>query len=177
MGNSFTFPLPDSYGVGDKLSRLVGRWRSGGIEKYSADAAEGVSVDWNAGQRFAVTEERIWLDPLPEAFSGLRVAQISDVHHGLFLPQEWLTEAVLQTNRLNPDVIALTGDFVSYSRANMETAARILGRLRARFGVYAVLGNHDFRVDADRMTAALRRHRIDVLRNRNVSFQIGGESM
>ena len=49
----------------------------------------------------------------------------------------------------NPDIIALTGDFVTYSRANIEPAAEILGRLRARYGVFAVLGNHDFRVDAD----------------------------
>ncbi len=104
-----------------------------------------------------MTSERIWLDALPDVFSGLRVAQISDIHHGLYLPQEWLAEAVRQANRLNPDIVALTGDFVTYSRANIEPAAEILSRLRARYGVFAVLGNHDFRVDADAITQALRR--------------------
>ncbi len=107
----------------------------------------------------------------------MRIVQISDIHHGLFLPQEWLSEAVRQANRLNPDVIALTGDFITYSRRNIVPAAVLMGRLRARYGVYAVLGNHDFRVDADAVTSALGRQRIEVLRNRHVSLWFGGESV
>jgi predicted MPP superfamily phosphohydrolase len=124
-----------------------------------------------------VNHERIWLDALPNAFGGLRIVQISDIHHGLFLPKEWLSEAVQQANRLNPDIIALTGDFVTYSRRNIGPAAEILGRLRARYGVFAVLGNHDFRVDADAVTRALRHQRIDVLRNRHISLGFGGASL
>jgi hypothetical protein len=107
----------------------------------------------------------------------LRVVQISDIHHGLFLPKQWLSEAVRQANRLNPDIIALTGDFVTYSRRNIGPAAELLGRLRARYGVFAVLGNHDFRVDAAGITEALRRQHIDVLRNRHVTLWFGGESV
>ena len=88
-----------------------------------------------------------------------------------------LEEAVQQANRLNPDIVALTGDFVTYSRANIDPAAEILGSLRARYGVYAVLGNHDFRVDADAVTQALRRQRIEVLRNRHIALGFGGASM
>jgi predicted MPP superfamily phosphohydrolase len=176
MGNSPTFPIPGDPRVGDKLSRWLGRWRQGGIEHYTAGAALESSSAWRSGDRFGVNDERIWLDALPSAFHGLRVVQISDIHHGLFLPKEWLSEAVRQANRLNPDIIALTGDFVTYSRRNIGPAAELLGRLRARYGVYAVLGNHDFRVDADAITSALRRQRIDVLRNRHVTLWFGGES-
>jgi predicted MPP superfamily phosphohydrolase len=132
---------------------------------------------WRSGERFSVNEERIWLDSLPSAFHGLRVVQISDIHHGLFLPKEWLSEVVSLANRLKPDIIALTGDFVTYSRRNIGPAAELLGRLRARYGVYAVLGNHDFRVDPDAITLALRRQRIDVLRNRHATLWFGGESV
>jgi predicted MPP superfamily phosphohydrolase len=177
MGNSLTFPVPGNPGAAEKLSRWVGRWRRGGIEQYSAGAALETSGRWHSGDRFTVNDERIWLDPLPSAFHGLRIVQISDIHHGLFLPKEWLSEAVRQANRLNPDVIALTGDFVTYSRRNIGPAAELLGRLRARYGVYAVLGNHDFRVDADAITLALRRQRIDVLRNRHVTLWFGGDSV
>jgi hypothetical protein len=177
MGGSLTFPVPGNAGAGDKLSRWLGRWRRGGIEQYSSAAAQESSRAWRSGDRFSVNDERIWLDALPNAFHGLRVVQISDIHHGLFLPKEWLSEAVWQANRLNPDIIALTGDFVTYSRRNIGPAAELLGRLRARYGVYAVLGNHDFRVDADAITQALRRQRIDVLRNRHVTLWFGGESV
>jgi predicted MPP superfamily phosphohydrolase len=177
MGNSLIFPVPGSPGAGEKLSRWLGRWRRGGIEHYSAEGAGEPVPVWRPGQRFSVNEERIWLDKLPSAFQGLRVVQISDIHHGLFLPKEWLSEAVRQANRLNPDIIALTGDFVTYSRRNIGPAAELLGRLRARFGVYAVLGNHDFRVDASAVTEALRRQHIDVLRNRHVVLELGGQSL
>src|ERR1019366_6160156 len=176
MGNSLIFPVPDNANLGDRFSRWMVRWRCGGIEQYSAGDTCVSSARWQSGDRFAVTDERIWLDALPDAFSGLRVAQISDIHHGLFLSQEWLAQAVRQVNRLNPDIVALTGDFVTYSRANIESAAEILGRLRARRGVFAVLGNHDFRAGADTMTSALRRQRIEVLRNRHIALQFGGES-
>ena len=177
MGSSLTFPVPGNSGDGDKLSRWVGRWRRGGIENYSANAAGDRVPIWRPRNRFSVYDERIWLDALPSAFHGLRIVQISDIHHGLFLPKEWLSEAVRQANRLRPDIIALTGDFVTYSRRNIGPAAELLGRLRARHGVYAVLGNHDFRVDPDAVTRALTRQRIEVLRNRHVSLRFGGESL
>ena len=177
MGNSLTFPVPDNSRVGDKVSRWMGRWRRGGIEQYAADQASLTAVRSGSDDRFIVNHERIWLDALPDAFSGLRVVQISDIHHGLFLPKEWLAEAVQQANRLHPDIVALTGDFVTYSRAHIGPATEILGRLRARYGVYAVLGNHDFRVDADAIAHALRRQRIDVLRNRHISLGVGGASL
>jgi predicted MPP superfamily phosphohydrolase len=177
MGNSLTFPVPANPGAGERLSRWLGRWRRGGIEHYSAQDALQPRSAWRAGDRFHVNEERIWLDALPNALHGLRIVQISDIHHGLFLPKEWLSEAVRQANRLDPDIIALTGDFVTYSRRNIGPAAEVLGRLRARFGVYAVLGNHDFRVDPDAVTSALRRQRIEVLRNRHVSLRFGSASL
>src|SRR3982074_1647168 len=177
MGNSLTFPVPGRPNLGARLGRWMSLWRSGGIEHYTAGETDFKGERWASPERFAVNDERIWLDALPEAFSGLRVVQISDIHHGLFLPQQWLAEAGQQTNRLHADIVVLTGDFVTYSRAHIEPAAEILGRLRARYGVLAVLGNHDFRVGADAVTAALRRKRIEVLRNQHVTVQFGGASL
>jgi len=177
MGNSLIFPVPESASLGERLARWMSRWRRGGIEHYTSGETNLKRARWASGDRFVVNDERIWLDALPEAFSGLRVVQISDIHHGLFLPEPWLAEAVQQTNRLRPDIVVLTGDFVTYSRANIEPAAEILSRLRARYGVLAVLGNHDFRVGADAVTAALRRKHIEVLRNQHNTVQFGGSSL
>jgi predicted MPP superfamily phosphohydrolase len=155
----------------------MSRWRRGGIEHYAAGETVFNNARWVPRERFTVNEERIWLDALPDAFSGLRVVQISDIHHGWFLSQEWLAQAVQQANRLHADIVVLTGDFVTYSRANIEPAAEILSRLRSRYGVFAVLGNHDFRVGADAVTLALRRQRIQVLRNQHITVQFGGASL
>jgi predicted MPP superfamily phosphohydrolase len=99
------------------------RWRCGGIEQYTSRECTDLAARWPLAERFSVTQERIWLDPLPGFFSGLRIAQLSDIHHGLFLPKDWLAEAVQRTNRLDPDIVALTGDFVTYSKSHIEPAA------------------------------------------------------
>jgi predicted MPP superfamily phosphohydrolase len=78
-------------------------------------------------------------------------------------------------NLLEPDVVALTGDYVTFSPAYIWPAAQALGRLRARLGVFAVLGNHDFRAGADKITRALRAHRIRVLRNARHALPAGSE--
>jgi predicted MPP superfamily phosphohydrolase len=124
-----------------------------------------------------VTAQRIWLSDLPEGFRGFRILQLSDIHHSLFVPLDQVAAVVELSNRLKPDLVALTGDFVSYSRSSIEPVAEILGGLRARAGVLAVLGNHDFRVGADAIERALRRRRIQVLRNRNRLLHRRGDTL
>lgn len=115
-----------------------------------------------------ITHRQVELPRLPPAFAGLRVVQLSDIHHGLYVPLERVVEAVQLANRLEPDLVALTGDFVSNSVNYIEPVAEALGHLRATLGVFAVLGNHDFRVDAQRITTALEARDIQVLRNSHV---------
>ena len=133
------------------------------------------------GSRFrgglSITPQRIWLSGLPEQFRGFRILQLSDIHHSLFVPLDQVAAVVELANSLKPDLVALTGDFVTYSRASIEPVAEILGCLRSRCGVLAVLGNHDFRVGAEAVEMALRRHRIQVLRNRHRSLQKRGATL
>jgi predicted MPP superfamily phosphohydrolase len=114
---------------------------------------------------------------LPDAFAGLRIAQISDVHHSSFMPAERIAEIVEDTNALGADLIVLTGDYVSYSPYYIAGAAEALGRLRAPLGVFAVLGNHDFWNDANEMTRALEREHIAVLRNAHTRYELRGDAI
>jgi uncharacterized protein len=134
-------------------------------------SSRGPSPEYRFRGGLAITTQRIWLSDLPEGFRGFRILQLSDIHHSLFVPLDQVAAVVQLSNRLRPDLVALTGDFVSYSRSSIEPVAEILGGLRARAGVVAVLGNHDFRVGAEAVENALRRHRIQVLRNRHRSLQ------
>ena len=81
-----------------------------------------------------ITTQRIWLSELPEGFRGFRILQLSDIHHSLFVPLSQVEAVVELSNKLKPDLIALTGDFVTYSKASIEPVAEILGGLRARAG-------------------------------------------
>ena len=142
----------------------------------------GASVrESEPGHRFpgglGITAQRIWISDLPEGFRGFRILQLSDIHHSLFVPLDYVAAVVELSNRLKPDLIALTGDFVTYSRSSIEPVAEMLGALRARAGVVAVLGNHDFRVGADAVERALRRQRIQVLRNRHRRLQRRGSTI
>lgn len=176
---TFNFSVPARRPrLAEPLHRFAGRWRNGGIEEYPLGVDDGPRHRrWRGhGLGIEVTEHEIGLAALPETFRGFRVIQLSDIHHGLYFPAQALADTVEVVNRLEPDLIALTGDFVTYSRAYIQPAAEILGNLKARQGVFAVLGNHDFRVGADEIARELRRGGIEVLRNRHTTLRRHGES-
>ncbi len=104
--------------------------------------------------RFVVREETAFVPGLPAALEGFSVVQISDVHGGSFVGPGDLADIVDAANALAPDVIALTGDYVTHHAREFERVAADLARLSARDGVYAVFGNHDYRGRAEASIAA-----------------------
>ncbi len=124
--------------------------------------------------RLTLERSDISLKGLPGRLEGLRLAQVSDIHYGPYLGDAELTAMVHAVNELHPDIIVLTGDYVTVplfgdkSRALRDAfaCARVLGDLRARQGVFAVLGNHDHEANPDLVSEALESYRITVLRNR-----------
>lgn len=107
----------------------------------------------------------------PAGAAPLRIVQLSDMHAATpFMTSDRLAKIVEQTNRLKPDIVVLTGDFV----ADMTLGARPLDsakaigpfrNLKARYGVAAVLGNHDHWFDESGSQAELRRSGIHLLTN------------
>jgi uncharacterized protein len=124
-----------------------------------------------------ITETEIWLRRLPAAFNGLRIVHLTDIHHSLFTPLETVNRAVHLANQMRPDLVALTGDYVTLSPSYIWPVARALGKLRSRLGTYAVLGNHDFQVDPEEMTEALRAQHIRVLRNSHHALRARGSAV
>ena len=115
-----------------------------------------------------VTHLRLSLPKLPAEFHGFRLIQLSDIHHSPFLSEQEIAAAADHANTLDPDLIVLTGDYVSHSRDFITGCARALGRLKAKHGVLAVLGNHDHWTDGAAMAQALRVEGIEVLANENL---------
>lgn len=124
----------------------------------------------------SIEHERIHLSRLPEVFDGFRIVQLSDVHHGPFSTPEQIERAVDMANRLKPDIIALTGDYISKERQYAAPCAEMLGRLKAKHGVYAVLGDHDHWVDASLITDLFRAEGITVLINEGMRFEKDGQA-
>ena len=126
--------------------------------------------------QLAVERRAVGLKRLPRELDGLKVVQLSDVHHGPLTSRAQIERAVEVANSLQPDLVALTGDYVSHERAYVQPCAEMLGRLRARRGVYAVLGNHDNWVDAALVTDLFSAEGIRVLKNEGLRFEDRGAS-
>lgn len=163
--------------LAEPWARLTGRWRNGGVEEYPLGQSQAILQmrRLRIHAAFELTEHRMVLENLAEPFRGFRIVHLTDIHHGVYFPAEALNAVVELTNELQPDLVAITGDFVTHSKAYIEPAAEILGRLHAHEGVFAVLGNHDFRVGAEQISRALDRQGIQLLRNRHTELRRAGQ--
>jgi hypothetical protein len=122
----------------------------------------------------------IRLRGLHAAFDGLRIAQLSDIHLDEFTEPFFLRRAIAEVNRLQPDLIFLTGDFVSVGPRSKEFArgaawqcANVLRELRCR-ELYAIPGNHDVQVGLAAVSQALTANGITMLTNTHVPIERGG---
>lgn len=95
--------------------------------------------------RHEVKQVQLSFGTLPEAFDGLRIVHISDLHlDGWTGHEKVLRQRVDEINDLHPDVICFTGDLISMSPDELKPFIPILRQLQAKGGVYSVLGNHDY---------------------------------
>ncbi len=96
-------------------------------------------------QHFQVKEVTIESEALPRGFDGYRIVQLSDIHTG-----SWgndtapMLKAVNIINRLQPDLIVFTGDLVNNLASELDAFIPVFSQLKAKHGVYSVLGNHDY---------------------------------
>jgi hypothetical protein len=128
-------------------------------------------------RRIEIVRQRIRVNNLPSALDGFTIAHLSDIHHSAFVEADYIAHAVSLVNRLHPDLIVLTGDYVSHSRSYISGCAEALGDLHACSGVYAVLGNHDFWTSASAVETAFRQRGIELLRNTHTHVGKGGDSL
>ncbi len=134
-----------------------------------------------------LVELEIPLARLPAAWDGCRIAQLSDFHYDPYFSAVPIRKAVAVVNDLQPDLVVLTGDFVTRSALRRKRARHdagaidpcvdLLRALQARMGVLAVLGNHDAMTDPNRITRTLQAHAISVLNNRSMPFQRAGRRL
>jgi predicted MPP superfamily phosphohydrolase len=133
---------------------------------------------------------KVSLKHLPHAFDGLKVGQISDIHAGPLVPQNLIREGVDIIIANQPDMIVLTGDFVSgatkflwtsyggFKERHYNYCMEELGRLKAPLGVFAVLGNHDFWSGEEvalKIAHGLEGLGVHVLRNKAVPIERKGQ--
>lgn len=108
---------------------------------------------------FRIKEITIKTTDLPESFDGYRIVHISDIHARSFNGREkHLQRAVDKINELKPDMVAFTGDLITMTPDELESHTHALGSLKARDGIFSVLGNHDYSMYSDASTKARQKH-------------------
>ncbi|MGH8125000.1 MAG: metallophosphoesterase [Rhodanobacteraceae bacterium] len=135
-------------------------------------AAWGV---WQAVKVPGVKTVTIAVHGLPAAFDGYRIAQLSDLHASRLMSVPWIAAVVAKTDALHPDLIAITGDLQDGTPAARAADVRPLHALRARDGVLAVPGNHEYYVDYRGWMVAFRRLGLHMLENAHVLIQRDGQ--
>jgi predicted MPP superfamily phosphohydrolase len=124
------------------------------------------------------TVQRIRLARLPKAFEGFRIAQLSDVHIGPFMPEREIRRYVEITNSLKPDLVALTGDFITWDPSTQRAVVNALAGLRAPFGLFGCLGNHEAWSGTEAsITALFAQAGIRILRQACVPVAAHGERL
>ena len=105
---------------------------------------------YNARKGPTIMKENVALNNLHKDMSGLKIAQISDLHVGPTIKKGYVKSVVNEVNELNPDIIAITGDMVDGSVSYLAPHVEPLKDLHANIGTYFVTGNHEYYSGVDR---------------------------
>lgn len=120
--------------------------------------------------RVAVKRVRVGLSRLSPAMHDTSIVQLTDLHLGQMLGKDFVEQVVAQANALNPDIVAITGDLVDGDVELLREHVAPLARLKARYGVFFVTGNHEYYSGWRQWCDELRRLGIRVLQNERVTI-------
>lgn len=136
-----------------------------------------------------VTRLDVTLKHLSPAWNGLRIVQLSDFHYDPYFSVTPIRHAVEIVQKLQPDLIVLTGDFITetqdsrwvFSRRQkteyVRLCAELLSCMRSRLGLFAIMGNHDVKFGADAVIESLQTNRINILRNSSSPLEQNGSRL
>jgi hypothetical protein len=132
---------------------------------------------WQAIRVPDVKTMEIVLPRLPAELDGLRIVQLTDLHASRLLQAPWLQAVVDKTNALKPDLILITGDLVDGSPRARVDDVQPLKDLRARYGVFAIPGNHEYYVDYVHWLPAFEHLGLHMLLNEHVLITHNGRDL
>ncbi|AFY52708.1 putative phosphohydrolase [Rivularia sp. PCC 7116] len=132
-------------------------------------------MHWLLTGPLSVEKLVVKIEGLPASTKGTRIVQLSDLHYdGFRLSEEMLEQAIITSNKAEPDLVVLTGDYITDDPAPIYKLVKRLKKIKSRLGIYAVLGNHDIRHRTAKaeVIAALKSIDIKVLWN-EIAYPLG----
>lgn len=143
-------------------------------------AAAALATAWglfNARRTPKVVDVEVPIAGLPDALHGFSIAQISDIHVGPTIKAPYVQAIVDTVNRLQADMVAVTGDLVDGSVPDLAGHVAPLAHLASRHGTYFVTGNHEYYSGAHAWIAELQRLQVKVLLNQHVVLRHDGAAL
>lgn len=127
--------------------------------------------------RVAIEKISIRVPALSPAFAGFRIAHLSDLHYRPYTTRHQIAHVVELTNALRPDLVVITGDFITHGTGAIGSLAPLLGNLQATYGVIGSLGNHDVRCGEERVADILRQSGLEMLVNEGRVLEHNGGAL
>lgn len=132
----------------------------------------------NERHQIGVTQAALGVTGLPDAFVGMRIAMLTDLHLSPIVDADDIARAVALTLEQKPDLIILGGDYVTWGHEHfIGPVGELLSPLTAPHGVIAILGNHDSDTGQSDVTDALSRNKFTVLRDARTRLDIRGDTV
>ncbi|MBA3770386.1 MAG: metallophosphoesterase [Blastocatellia bacterium] len=141
------------------------------MRRLAANLSKTAKVAIDEATSLSLERVDIEIKRLPSKLDGFKIVHLSDTHHSPLTGLDHIERAVKIANRLKPDIFLLTGDYVSHHREFIAPVAATLGKLKAKYGIYACLGNHDHWTDAALVTDLFRGEGINVLINEGLRIE------
>src|SRR6266496_3793237 len=128
--------------------------------------------------KYRVEQVEIPIANLPKELDGFKIAQLSDIHIGDFMPRDEVRRAVDLANDLKADLAVVTGDFISNQFDPLADCIAELARLRAPLGTWGCNGNHEIYADVESAAQQLfQQHGMKLLRQENVQLDWRGKKL
>ncbi len=160
--------------LSDRFNAFVGAETP--IREFAGNWSKTAKIALEEAKSLSLERVDIRLKRLPKQLDGFKIIHLSDTHHSPFTTLEHIKRVVKVANRLRPDMFVLTGDYVSHEREYIAPVAAVLSKLKAKYGIYACLGNHDHWTDAGLVTHLFRGEGINMLVNQGMRFEARGAS-
>lgn len=188
FGLIFSFQLATAFVIIDVLKLLIqffGRWTQSKIDRIYGGVAlllVGVLFIFTAGKTIydtgTIQTEIISFDvKSSESFKGLRLVHITDLQGDEYTGRREIAEYIKKVNALNPDLVIFTGDLISYGTDFIDMAAEELSKVKATYGLHAVIGDHDFWAGVPNIESAFRRYEIPLLQDENKIITAENDSL
>ena len=169
-------PSPQPSPRGERESRRVFLARATAAGALAVGGGFTAFGSFRAFTPPAISEVPIRLPGLPKSLDGFTIVQLSDIHVGPVIQERFLDQLVAAANGAKPDLVAITGDLVDGTPAQLGRYVARLGNLRSRHDTWFVSGNHDYYSGWERWAAVLPGVGFTVLRNRFVTIGDAGGS-